>query len=290
MKKIYILVLFFAFNSQFIHSQYSASSNYFPLQIGNKWTYERFQTPSATTSYLQVSITKDTLVNSKRYYFIHHFPELGDYWVGYDTAVGILYYFYGTEAPYIKLSANIGDTTNYICSAIVDTSFFNTSTRLKKYYKEYHVPHSSSGTEIQLAKNFGQTYYFEYSASFTTSNYLYAWLRGCIINGILYGDTSLTGGTIQTPPEIPTEYLLYQNYPNPFNPSTKISFNIPLGGFVSLKVYNSAGAEIESIINSSLEAGPYTYQWIASDFPSGIYFYKIQAGELSETKKMVLIK
>ncbi len=290
MKKIYILILFFAFFTQLIYSQFSSSSNYFPLQVGNKWFYTRFHLPAAEYTYLQVTITKDSIVNNKRIFYIHHYPEQADYWVRYDTADGILYYFYGTESPYIKLSANAGDTTNYICSGVTDTTFFNTQTSLKKFYKSSHAPHSSSGTEVQLVNNFGQTYYYEYSASFTTSNYLYAWLKGCNINGITYGDTAFTIGITQPFTEVPAVYSLEQNYPNPFNPSTNIEFKIPENSFVKLIVYDQLGREIEKLVDEELNPGTYKYDWNAADYPSGVYFYKLQAGEFVQTKKMVLIK
>lgn len=290
MKKICILVLFFTLISIDSLSQISGSSSFFPLQVGNKWFYERFHTPAAVYTYQQVSITKDTIANSKRYFFIKHLPEQQDYWVRYDTTDGILYYYDETESPLYKLSAAIGDTTNYICSAWMDTTFFNTSTHLKKFYKQYNTPHSSSGSEVNLVKNFGQTYYFEYYASFTGSNYLTARLKGCIINGVTYGDTTFPIGIITTSNQIPVGYSLSQNYPNPFNPVTQISFNIPKQLFTRLVIYDQLGRERSVLVNSQLSPGSYKVEWDASNYPSGVYFYKIQAGDFIETKKMVTIK
>jgi hypothetical protein len=96
----------------------------------------------------------------------------------------------------------------------------------------------------------------------------------------------------------PTSYELGQNYPNPFNPSTTINFSIPEASFVLLKVFNSLGEEIETLVAKELSAGSYKYDWDAENFTSGIYFYTIQAGDPSsgsgggfiETKKMILIK
>jgi hypothetical protein len=90
--------------------------------------------------------------------------------------------------------------------------------------------------------------------------------------------------------ETPNEYLLFQNYPNPFNPITTISFSIPVASFVSLKVFNSLGQEIEILISKELNEGNYKYDWNAKDLTSGTYFYKLQAGDFIETKKMILIK
>jgi hypothetical protein len=90
--------------------------------------------------------------------------------------------------------------------------------------------------------------------------------------------------------ETPNEYLLFQNYPNPFNPITTISFSIPVASFVSLKVFNSLGQEIEILISKELNEGNYKYDWNAKNLTSGTYFYKLQAGDFIETKKMILIK
>jgi len=90
--------------------------------------------------------------------------------------------------------------------------------------------------------------------------------------------------------EIPTEYSLEQNYPNPFNPSTTISFSIPEVSFVTLKVFNSLGEEIETLVTKQLSAGSYKYDWNAINLPSGVYFYKLQTEKFVETKKMILLK
>lgn len=89
---------------------------------------------------------------------------------------------------------------------------------------------------------------------------------------------------------IPEKYSLYQNYPNPFNPSTKIRFDIPNQGNVKLKVFDVTGKEILKITDAFLNAGSYSFTWNAQNMPSGIYFYRLEAGSYSETKKMILIK
>jgi photosystem II stability/assembly factor-like uncharacterized protein len=89
---------------------------------------------------------------------------------------------------------------------------------------------------------------------------------------------------------IPTEFRLSQNYPNPFNPTTKIQFNISKDCHVLLAIYNTLGQEIEILVNQELSAASYTIDYNASRLPSGIYFYKIQSGVYSSTKKMMLVK
>jgi hypothetical protein len=89
---------------------------------------------------------------------------------------------------------------------------------------------------------------------------------------------------------MPTAYSLEQNYPNPFNPSTKINFSIPEPGFVNLKIYNSIGEEIGTLLNEDKSAGTYEVDFVAEGLTSGIYFYSITTGNFIQTKKMILMK
>jgi hypothetical protein len=97
-------------------------------------------------------------------------------------------------------------------------------------------------------------------------------------------------GVDHSMPEAPTEFSLFQNYPNPFNPSTEISYQLPMKSYVTLKVYNVLGKEVATLVNRELSAGSYTEKWNASQFASGIYFYKLQAGSSTATMKLVLMK
>jgi ligand-binding sensor domain-containing protein len=90
--------------------------------------------------------------------------------------------------------------------------------------------------------------------------------------------------------DLPTHFSLGQNYPNPFNPSTTISFSLPSKSFVSLKVFDIIGREIAAIISEEMSAGSYTKQWNAANMSSGIYFYRLQAGSFTETKKLLLLR
>jgi hypothetical protein len=90
--------------------------------------------------------------------------------------------------------------------------------------------------------------------------------------------------------EIPNRFSLSQNYPNPFNPSTKIRFEIPKNGFVNLSVYNTLGQRVAQLVNSEMTVGVFEATWEAGSQPGGIYFYKLETDNFSETKKMVLVK
>ncbi|MBS1494038.1 MAG: T9SS type A sorting domain-containing protein [Bacteroidetes bacterium] len=96
----------------------------------------------------------------------------------------------------------------------------------------------------------------------------------------------------KTTPEVAYDYKLNQNYPNPFNPTTKINYELKNAGFVSMKIYDLLGREIAELVNETKDAGTYTVDFNASKYmmASGIYFYRIQAGEFVDTKRMVLVK
>ena len=89
----------------------------------------------------------------------------------------------------------------------------------------------------------------------------------------------------------PNQFTLYQNYPNPFNPKTVIRCLLPSNSVVTLKVYNILGNEVETLLNNKeMQAGEHSVSFDATNLSSGMYFYRIQAKDFSETKKLVLIK
>jgi hypothetical protein len=117
--------------------------------------------------------------------------------------------------------------------------------------------------------------------------------HGCAVGegGVIL--TTTDGGAVfvnQIGTEIPDKYSLGQNYPNPFNPATKIKFNIKETGFVTLKVYDILGKEISSLVNQKMQPGEYETSFDGSSLKSGVYFYKLQTGSFTETKKMLLVK
>jgi hypothetical protein len=89
---------------------------------------------------------------------------------------------------------------------------------------------------------------------------------------------------------IPKSFSLHQNYPNPFNPSTTISYDLPKAEYVNLIVYNAIGQEVAVLVNEYKAAGFYSFNFDASNLPSGIYLYRIKAGDYTKSEKMSLIK
>ncbi|NOX19629.1 MAG: T9SS type A sorting domain-containing protein [Chlorobi bacterium] len=89
---------------------------------------------------------------------------------------------------------------------------------------------------------------------------------------------------------LPEKFELFQNYPNPFNPSTTINYQIPKDGFVNITVYNSLGQEIGILLNENQTSGKYSIRFNANNLPSGLYIYRLQSGEFSSERKMILAK
>jgi len=89
---------------------------------------------------------------------------------------------------------------------------------------------------------------------------------------------------------LPTKFAFYQNYPNPFNLSTTIEFNLPTESDVKIEVYNTAGQKVQTLLNKKMQEGSHKVEYNAQNLSSGVYFYKINAGEFQDVKKMILIK
>lgn len=88
----------------------------------------------------------------------------------------------------------------------------------------------------------------------------------------------------------PEDYALHQNYPNPFNPATIITFGVPVKSQVSLRVFNSIGELVALLVNEEKPAGRYEVEFDGGSLSSGVYFYRLKAGEYTSVKKMILIR
>ncbi len=161
---------------------------------------------------------------------------------------------------------------------------------------EEHFFYGNGGGKVFISSDFGTTWENVDSGLTTPYNY---------INSLVTDNTYLFAGTqdgvwrrplsemiteIEDVEQLPTEFLLSQNYPNPFNPTTSISYSIPEYSYITIKVFDILGNEIETLVNEEKPAGRYELTWNAVNYPSGIYFYKLQAGSFAEMKKMILLK
>ena len=109
-------------------------------------------------------------------------------------------------------------------------------------------------------------------------------------NDIVLKSASLVVGIDEKEFVSPTKYKLYQNDPNPFNPVTMIAFDIPKGSNVKLAVYDLIGREVNTLVNQYLNAGTHSVSFSGGNLASGIYFYRIEAGDFVSAKKMLLVK
>jgi len=105
-------------------------------------------------------------------------------------------------------------------------------------------------------------------------------------NLLVYEIASVTGNT----QVIPEEYALHPAYPNPFNPTTNIKYSLPIDTKVILEVYNINGKLINTLYSGLKSAGNHTIEWNAEGYPSGVYFVKLDAGEFTQTQKLMLVK
>ncbi len=172
------------------------------------------------------------------------------------------------------------------------TGSFSNSLRVK--YNITTSDSSNPGIPFITVTNVTSYVWFVPGRKFPVFEIIYSTIS---INGTQFGSSKSvnynngsTIGITNISSEIPSGYTLSQNYPNPFNPSTNLEFGITKSDLVTLKIYNSLGKEIETLVNSVLSPGTYKYSFNASGLTSGVYFYTLKTGEFSETKRMFLVK
>lgn len=238
---------------------------------------------------------------------IYTIPTSGTEWsVGYTypagTQINVLFYddllvgtgtgFYGqsgTPLP-VELTSFIGSVTNNSVSLS-----WQTATEVNNY-----------GFEIERMRNYESGFInwekigfvSGYGNSHSPKNYSFIDTNppsGKLKYRLKQIDTDGSveySQVVEVETEIPKQFSLYQNYPNPFNPVTTISFTIPQSGNVKLVLYNALGQEIATLIHQEMNAGIYNYQLMIDNYKlsSGVYFYKLQSGSFTQTKKLLLMK
>lgn len=197
----------------------------------------------------------------------------------YDN--GIIRYSRGTEAPRIYYRKKISGTW----SSFTSTNYTSTTTRDTFYFQ---IPGSVAGTQIE--------YYFaaqDIALPTSLCSTLPSGGSGITPPGSTAPATRFTFTITDVTPvssNVPDEYKLFNNYPNPFNPSTMIKFNVRDLRLVTLKVYDITGKLVSTLVNQKLQAGEYQIEFSGKELASGIYVYRIEAGDFKDTKKMMLIK
>ena len=272
--------------------------NLYPLEVGNMWVYID---SSVVHSFIEVSIAVVEVVgdslapNGKLYYDLKegtdHFLER------IDSTEGKLYRYYEhpilPENEYViaDLQGEVGDTMitfdppnsqAYLIVIGVDTFYNWGLTKFRKRFFKLNYP-------VFRYFSFTEDIGLDYSdISIAIGS---AWgsrtLKGCIINGVTYGDPSPVEQEITNSP---LEFYLFQNFPNPFNPVTKISWQSPAGSWQTLKIYDVLGNEVAILVDEYKPASDYEVEFNGSNYTIGIYYYQLNSGEFTETKKMVLLK
>lgn len=286
MKRTLLIILLILASSVNIRAQYSHLADYFPLAVGNKWIYGHQTKLPPSFSIHVYEITKDTVIDDFKYYY-HKMNTFYDSWMRFDTLTGnLLVRAVGMGCgshpnDYVLDSLNARPNDEIYCSRppAWPHRCLTSSDSVKEFYEDDIV---ARYRDYKLG--IGITTY-----TYAEGNSEYYNLRGYVINGIVHGDTALTG-IKQISAEVPQSFYLFQNYPNPFNPSTKIRFSIASTQQISLTIYDMNGKEISKLVNEVLPAGEYETEFNSNGLSSGIYYYKFSTSDFIDVKKMVLIK
>jgi hypothetical protein len=161
------------------------------------------------------------------------------------------------------------------------------------YYKRSTDGGSSWDSDTRLTNNPASSRHCFVAASGSLVHVVWLDERDVNGNGEIYYKRNPTGNPtsiIDMDNTIPNDYILFQNYPNPFNPATTIAFSLPLASYVTLKVFNMLGQEVATILSEQLATGRYEIKWDATGIGSGVYFYRLQSGKFTDTKKLILLK
>jgi hypothetical protein len=284
--------------------------NLYPLAVGNKWVYDYWGWWADTTWHGFSGITYrevigDTVMANGKFYYKIYDPTTFNYppilFERIDSSDGKLFRFDNTlglpndEYLIDDLFAEVGDSIwssrhqyqDYFPFVCVGDGYFSKwgIQGSRKIFTIFDL----TGYTYSLAQGIGiDSIYdtFDFGENFVT-------LKGCVINGVVYGDTTTVGVEDEETP-ITTSFKLEQNYPNPFNPSTVISYQLPVTSNVILKVYDVLGNEIATLVNEEKPDGEYEVEFSPESSikqpASGIYFYQLQAGSFIQTKKMIFLK
>ncbi len=335
MKKTLFVIFFvmvIAGSSSSLFSQVNQAVSYFPLKVGNVWVYN-CSAMGGTSSCACIlrkyrcKITSSSIFNNKTYFIFQmswvsvscvtcYAPYLSDT-IRIDTVTGNIYKYASSggcsnspfEIMYDSLNAKLNDTVRnncgisqwrYRCNDTSNQVVFGTSRKTKVFSEpQFESSYSRTFTQGIGLIRAGITFVNCYENRSS--------LVGCVIDNVLYGDTSMLVGINQISTEIPEKFSLLQNYPNPFNPSTKIRFSIPADSRLrgndklELKVFDILGREIASLIprgQEGLSPGTYEVEFDGTNYSSGLYYYTLVVTDTSaslstgftQTKKMVLIK
>ena len=280
--------------------------NFYPLHVGDTWQYfveyDSDFDYEDTTYYTQTSVIGlDTLVG-KVYYLVDgsshaSFNSARQIYLRIDSSSAtVLQYWNETEILSDSLSSKKNDSFNkngYDVVCIEDTvlGFFDEERRVKTFTEYIVVSVGRGGSTYSYAHDIGCVEY-----SWGEANVVAASGKASLVYAKIDGKEYGTHVEVtQTDSPLLTDFNLKQNYPNPFNPSTKIVYSIgsirnQVDIRTTLIIYDSLGKEIIILVNASKSSGEYEVEFNAAHLSSGVYFYKLTAGDFSSSKKMLLIR
>jgi hypothetical protein len=272
------------------------AQDYYPLEIGNRWDYERtYWVPyyPQVIDTFSVEVIGDSLFSNGETYYVLNRPDLtGGKYVRADSDSDFVYYYDENdtdEDTLYHLNAQPGEEWFLQFGAISFIRLDSISTSQIFTFPTTLLYHRLDGlilSYVTLSDKFGPvSFHSPGEPPGTSSTGIH--LIGCMIDSIEYGNPVSVDAT---EPASPTKFSLSQSYPNPFNPSTSIHYSVSSLQFVSLKVYDVLGNEIAILVNEEKTTGSYEVEFNATSLPSGVYFYRLQAGSFVETKKMVLLR
>jgi len=290
MKKRYKYFLFFCFITFWESVQ---AQNYLPLEIGNRWDFCNYNKDAQQLIHQEksstVKVLKDTVMpNGKDYYFLEGHGSFIPQFVRTDNSW--LYYYEesdSNEYTLLNFNAEVGDSFYNV--KMGDWTFLVNRDTLSIFnQKMIKITFNSYlGSDNINTVSFSDKLGLLGGANYFYEEVNYSELSGCMVSGLTYGTLlSIT----KYSDNVPKNFILYQNYPNPFNPTTIINYSIPKTSFVSIKVYNVLGKEIQTLVNDQKSAGNYKIEFDGSKLASGIYIYRMQASDFIGIKKLILLK
>jgi hypothetical protein len=305
MKKIILIFLikifFFSLTSQSFAWDTTAAK-FYPLAIGNSYTFVQQELygqgcmPTWILGVYKAKITHDTILsNGKKYFVFSGLMYSGSNWKyqRIDSSTMNVYSFnVSTNQDRLLDSLKIQLNDTFKCARFggnwgklqnVYTGTFFGQVRTQRMIPARAMSPTQE-LHYSLLEGIGLSRYTECELGGATH-----YLKGCVINGVVYGDTSLTN-VQQIGSAVPDNYKLHQNYPNPFNPSTNIKYDLIKNGNVKISVYDISGKEVVPLVSQFQNAGTYEVTFTATNLSSGVYFYKLETSDFKEVKRMVILK
>jgi hypothetical protein len=288
MKKINLLNIFILI---LVINGFIRAQEYAPLQLGNTWVYEN------TATRFRIEIVDTFVVIDS----IQYFGTELNYQSQYTSAIRLRdddFYVVredstfpepNNERIYYKKNAQLGDTWQVNLSG-GGTAIYTITDTFPAYTFDTLVTGKLLNENLGLVEwDYVWTEEFGRLAMLNWLGEVQHYLRGCVINGRVYGDTTFIVVSVDDVTSL-LSYELYQNYPNPFNSSTVLTYTIPEGDYVLLEVYNSLGEKVDILVNDFIPAGKHSVMFVADKLTSGVYIYSLRTSSFRKTKKMLLLK